>query len=61
MAIVKMRKLQLVAMSYDKDALLDAMQRTGAVEITFDDNVKDVTVSESTEELRGYYANYSSY
>ena len=56
MAIVKMRKLQLVAMSYDKDALLDAMQRTGAVEITFDDNVKDVTVSEDTEGLRGYYA-----
>ncbi len=34
MAIVKMRKLNLIAMSYDKDAILDALQRTGAVEIT---------------------------
>ena len=34
MAIVKMRKLNLIVMSYDRDAVLNALQRTGAVEIT---------------------------
>lgn len=34
MAIVKMRKLHIVAMSYEKDTALNALQRTGAVEIT---------------------------
>ena len=33
MAIAKMQKLNLVAMSYDKDAILNALQRTGAVEV----------------------------
>ena len=33
MAIVKMRKLNMVALAYDKDRLLDALQQTGAVEI----------------------------
>ena len=32
-AIAKMQKLNLVAMSYDKDAILNALQRTGAVEV----------------------------
>lgn len=35
MAIVEMRKLQLVAMAYEKDAILNALHRTGAAEITF--------------------------
>ena len=35
MAIAKMRKLHLVAMSYDKDAIFNALQRSGAVEVTF--------------------------
>ncbi len=34
MAIVKMRKLNLIAMSYDKDGILDALHRTNAAEIT---------------------------
>ena len=34
MAIVKMRKLHLIAMSYDKDGILNALQRTNAVEVT---------------------------
>lgn len=34
MAIVKMRKLHLVALAYEKDAVLDALQRTNAVGIT---------------------------
>ena len=33
MAIVSMSKLNLVAMSYDKDAILNALQKTGATEI----------------------------
>lgn len=33
MAIVKMRKLNMVALAYDKDRLFDALQQTGAVEI----------------------------
>ncbi len=33
MAIAEMRKLNLVAMSYDKDAILNALQRTGAAEV----------------------------
>lgn len=32
--IVKMRKLNIAAMRYDKDAILDALQKTRAVEIT---------------------------
>lgn len=34
MAIVKMRKLDLIAMSYEKDKLLDLLQRIGVVEVT---------------------------
>lgn len=33
MAVVEMRKLRLIAMSYDKDAILNALQRTNAVEV----------------------------
>ena len=33
MAVAEMRKLNLVAMSYDKDRILNALQRTGAAEI----------------------------
>lgn len=33
MAIVEMRKLNLAALSYDKDNILNALQRTGAAEI----------------------------
>ena len=53
MAIVKMKKLDLVAMSYEKDELLNALQRTGAVEVTIDDTQNvDVNPSDSME-LRG--------
>ena len=34
MAIVKMRKLNLIAMSYDKDRILNALHRTNAAEVT---------------------------
>ena len=53
--IVKMRKLNLAAMSYDRDGILNALQRTNAVE------VKEHTEAEGTaplpeqgKELRAY-------
>ena len=33
MAIAKISKLNLIAMSYDKDKLLNALQKTNAVEV----------------------------
>lgn len=57
MAIVKMRKLNLVAMSYDQDALLDALQRTNAVELTEPQPLEHTVVPEAdTEALRAYFA-----
>ncbi|MBE7068689.1 MAG: V-type ATP synthase subunit I, partial [Clostridiales bacterium] len=47
-----MRKLHLVAMSYDKDAILNSLQRSGAVEVTFHAFSKDTFVKKlNTEEL----------
>lgn len=43
--IEKMRKLNLAALSYDRDGILDVLQRTNAVEI------KDHAVEEGTEPL----------
>jgi V/A-type H+-transporting ATPase subunit I len=54
-AIVKMKKLDLVAMSYEKDELLNALQRTGAVEVTVrDDTQVEVNPSDSME-LKGEF------
>lgn len=54
MAIVKMKKLDLVAMSYEKDELLNALQRTGAVEVTVRDDTQYVESNPSDSmELRG--------
>ena len=33
MAVAEMSKLNLVAMSYDKDSVLNALQRTNAAEV----------------------------
>lgn len=55
MAIAEMRKLNLVAMSYDKDAILNALQRTGAVEITLHKDAENTVVpvfDADAEELR---------
>lgn len=53
MAIAEMRKLNLVAMSYDKDAILDALQRTGAVEITLHKDAENTVVPTfDAEDLR---------
>ena len=54
MAIVKMKKLDLVAMSYEKDELLNALQRTGAVEVTVRDATQCAENNPSDSmELRG--------
>ena len=44
MAIAEMRKLNLVAMSYDKDAILNALQRTGAAEVVLHAPTENTTV-----------------
>ena len=44
MAIAEMQKLNLVALSYDRDGILNALQRTGAVEVTFPSEVENTTV-----------------
>ena len=57
MAIAEMRKLNLVAMSYDKDAILNALQRTGAVEITLHKDAENIVVPVfDAEELRARLA-----
>ena len=57
MAIVDMRKLNLIAMSYDKDAVLDALHRTNAAEVTLHADTENTTplVCEG-EELKAYLA-----
>ena len=57
MAIAKMRKLHLVAMSYDKDAILNALQRTGAVEVSLHAETEHTSVGTfDAEALRVHYA-----
>jgi len=53
-----MRKLNLVAMAYDKDALLDALHRTNAVEIIprIQEEEENFVPEVDTEELRSYFA-----
>lgn len=46
MAIVKMRKLNLIAISYEKDEVLNALQRTSAAEITLHSSVEDTKILE---------------
>lgn len=61
MAIVRMRKLNLIAMSYDKDAVLDALQRTNAAEVTLHADTENTVIpSFDTEEDRAYYASVES-
>ncbi len=44
MAIAEMRKLNLVGMSYDKDAILNALQRTGAAEVVLHAQTENTSV-----------------
>ena len=52
MAIAEMRKLNLVAMSYDKDELLNALHRARAVEIMLAPVDKETGESRAVEQLR---------
>ena len=56
MAIVKMRRLNLIAMSYDKDAILDALQRTNAVEVTTHADTENTVIpTVDTDDINGYF------
>lgn len=55
MAIAKMSKLNLVAMSYDRDGILNSLQRTGATEIKLHYEAENTRPAEiGCEELRAY-------
>ncbi len=57
MAIAEMRKLNLIAMSYDKGVILDALQCTGAVEVKLHADTENTSVPPVCgDELRGYLA-----
>ena len=55
MAVAEISKLNLVAMSYDKDALLNALQRTGATEIKMHSEAENTSqYQEDCESIRAY-------
>ena len=57
MAIVKMRKLNLIAIAYDKDEILNALQRTNAAEITLHADAEHTkTLEVNVENGREYLA-----
>lgn len=57
MAIAEMSKLNLVAMSYDRDRILNALQRTNATEIKLQYEAENtVALSADNEQLKAYLA-----
>ncbi|MGN0818704.1 MAG: V-type ATP synthase subunit I, partial [Candidatus Coproplasma sp.] len=55
MAIAEMSKLNLVAMSYDRDKILNALQRTNATEIKLQYEAENtVALSSDCEQLKAY-------
>ena len=57
MAIAKMRKLHLIAMSYEKDAILNALQRTVACEVVLHTDTENTTVPDfSVDKEKEYYS-----
>ncbi len=55
MAIAEMKKFSLVAMSYDKDAILNALHKTNAAQITLHEETEQtVAPSVEAEELQSY-------
>ena len=55
MAIAEMGKLNLVAMSYDRDKILNALQRTNATEIKLQYEAENtVALSTDSEQLKSY-------
>ncbi|MDE6356078.1 MAG: V-type ATP synthase subunit I [Clostridia bacterium] len=57
MATAKMKKLNLAAMAYDRDAILNALQKTGATEVKLkaEDGISAPLVVDCAD-LRGYYS-----
>ncbi len=61
MAIAKISKLNLVAMSYDKDSILNALSRSNAVEVKTHKETEYATISQSDgEELKNYLSGLES-
>ncbi len=59
--IAKMRKLHLIAMSYERDKVLDALERTEAVEVaTHAETEGTVLLPEDGEALRAYLGSLES-
>lgn len=57
MAIAEMSKLNLIAMSYDKDVLLNALNKTGATEIKLQRELENTfAISSDCQSLRDYVA-----
>lgn len=58
MAVVEMLRLNLIAMSYDRDKILNSLQRTGATEIKLHTPTEYTTplIEGGEEELRSYLA-----
>ena len=55
MAVAEMKKLNLVAMSYDKDAVLNALHRTGAAEVKLHSQTeRTLPLAADCEELGAY-------
>ena len=58
MAVAEMSKLNLVAMSYDKDSVLNALQRTNAAEVKLHYEAENtVALTSDCEVLREYLSN----
>ena len=61
MAIAKICKLNLVAMSYDKDAILNALSRSNAVEVKTHKESDLASVGEvCAEDLKSYLSGLES-
>ncbi len=58
--IAKMRKLQLAALSYDKDEILNALERTHAVEVKARERADDGAEGADVQELKEYLAKLES-
>lgn len=59
--IVKMRKLNLIALSYDRDVILNALEQTNAVEVTLHSPSEGTSVlPEDGAELRSYLGELES-
>jgi len=57
-AVAEMSKLNLVAMSYDKDSVLNALQRTNAAEVKLHYEAENtVALTADCEEMREYLSN----